>query len=1533
MLNKTDSTGAPSKSTGSAESTMTTYSEKQAETGFEATEEKQITVESVSVTGHSVTPLVTPEEQKSPSDEVGDSFSKVVSKNIRVAKKAADQEYELKRKEAGDAAGDQEEKIPAFKSVQEQVEYDETTARKMIEKSGLAKQHELIDEGIRRLQRQEQEEHKNDHYRDYHATLIADRKDPKGLYQSYEHQPKGSNNCYCCAAAALYNQHMLHKRKKALAAKQPDPGIGEQLTQYDVRVFRPEFRSFQDYGRNMPKLTRAHYDDYLREIDLVSSYTSKDSHEMGNIYALSDMFVQLDPQVCTNCMTFYRSCLMNESGIGINPVAQRLMENHFLDQISSILATGEAVAILSEGHYRTIVGINGHNLQILDSVPTEDKKFKEISVNDLFNTDEGLIEITWLSEKNDKLQTQFSDLYVEGDELKSKSKISENDIGHTLGVDVTHTYEEKRSIPVTIRSSVSHVMYVPKNDAIQKTTVADMRAGGEHEAAKQASKNIVSESNLVQDTYQSAFDEAYKELRTGANAKNASLDGAFLKRFETRFRTEYAKKNKIDPKDLKEAVFPITLRRTVDVDREYLNAVKGCEKAEELPDPSDISKEDVEEFVKNAIECGMDPVGYKKKKEDKRKAEEAAKKKEEKSEYGDMETPGAEDTDTKSVSAVIVPDVTVVKAVTTEPSLKAKDINYENGNSYSFEALAKTFLDTDEKGRSKEFIELKRALSESAQLVAGFKTLKFTFSEENYKQFLRIYNAASAYVTAHSNDWSKATKNRVRDAGRIMEHLNFVALGTLKSNDEKIPEETKLGYSLEEYGYAWENVNRLVDYYKKYSKQIDSDPLATDEEKLRRKWECLKCSERDIRIYLKVMKFNAVHSPAQFEEDTYKYLTLEYNSLKTQIMLRDFAKKSGFRQIFTNETDDALMEAGNTGVKKVLKTRERDSSLNYDDGLTKKQIGALSQIDTWIVRNFRNGGYLGFKGHGVVSDRTDIASRLFSMSRRQRMYIYYLIETRERVNPTYQGFVDSQTDYVPDIDEFKHKMVANRLKFYKRFSGGYIYWEKINQAIDIAEGASTMIDAFDEAFEGDLLKDANKKQDDKKNDDAKKVETKTEEAKTEEAKKDDSNVSAVDKHIASLKELLPTIMMIVALERRNAKKIPKKERERNEQTIESLKKAVNSKQSDIDQITDWLAGYKAEKTGHRAQVKQYLVTMPGDVSKIGTLLGKGLSDPKIVTGLGSNASYDLGIDLNVMSGVGTYLSLAGIISNIISLYEGRKTMSYLDITANIADSVTKGAAICSSVAGLCGAAGVATKGVEILTATPVGLIVGGMEAGVAIVKYCSLLRDTNHREAAEKLAKKKKHPDKYLDGMMKLSRRLDSRQATSAGSSAAIATLTLTASFIIAGAALTCGVGAIVGVAAFAATLALKSYDKKKAIEMKNELFDSYYDLPKLCVKAEADWKKRNPGQELTDKVKEDIKLHLRRRLASHLGFSSPLHAAKFIANDYAREIRARAIRGDEDSQLYIELIQGLGLRYKYDSANPDKTTPTDSDIAKKLCK
>ena len=160
----------------------------------------------------------------------------------------------------------------------------------------------------------------------------------------------------------------------------------------------------------------------------------------------------------------------------------------------------------------------------------------------------------------------------------------------------------------------------------------------------------------------------------------------------------------------------------------------------------------------------------------------------------------------------------------------------------------------------------------------------------------------------------------------------------------------------------------------------------------------------------------------------------------------------------------------------------------------------------------------------------------------------------------------------------------------------------------------------------------------------------------------------------------------------------------------------------------------------------------------------------------------------------------------------------------------------------------------------------------------------------------------------------------------------MTAACLILTGAATAGITAIIGGVLLAGSLAFRAIDRAYSKGMKNELFDAYFEIPKLYDDVKAKWKERNDGEEPTKDQEKAILKSLRERVAAERGYFSVTQATRKIASDYAGFMLKKANEDGPDREGYIHMIKGLGLRYSYDSVTGE-VVPKETDIVKKLCR
>ncbi len=866
-----------------------------------------------------------------------------------------------------------------------------------------------------------------------------------------------------------------------------------------------------------------------------------------------------------------------------------------------------------------------------------------------------------------------------------------------------------------------------------------------------------------------------------------------------------------------------------------------------------------------------------------------------------------------------------------------------------------SFTDRLDDGHSESYIDLRNAIRDSAEIIRDIRKGSFIWTSANYRAYNRLFEAVSRYINDHFDARSKKGKRRLQNALTLKLTLNSVSTDILKKEKIKTDVEKRQG-NKEELAAAKENIGRFMEYYRAYCKRIGDDLLASDEEKIRRRWNAIKSCEQDILIYLEYKERKGKMN----SED--QYLKAEYYSLRNQMLMRELAVQKGEKKAFSEKNLKTIKKHEKELNKDTL-NEEKENLVKQDDGLSKEQIAALSKIDTWVVRNFRNGGYMSM--FHQASDRTDILGRLFSMDRRKRLYVYYLVETRQRVQPSPEGLICSQLEYKPDLATFKKHMVATKLKFYARFSGGYVYWNKLTEAIAMAEQATPVLkdisDFLAEEKEQEkvpkrlVLEDNRIILDDNRSIDFDDL---------EDIPLEDLNVA---EELLNKQLMGSAIKAIRQLQIRDADILDKNEAPvlKEDDKIKGITNTVQAVMDRLSQIKAELERRKGKEAEAKKDVKQYGNQMPKDLLGVAGVVELGLGDVlknALTNGIDLyKPDFDAIKDLDFKNAFKKFYTLepsekqisnAGdfykgtsngikILSNLVGLYfiyrnmkENYSGMNRYDVVSNVGDfgltaykTFQSGIKIAQIFKG--------EEFLKFITSKTTNAYLGGIDCVIAVVKGMSHYRNGSHRSKASTLAKEKQGKDKFRDGMVKLNRKLGRKQKTdtiSAGTTALIsggAAVLIATSVISAGAAPVAGL--IVGAAAFGIGILKRFISNKFSKDMKMELFDNFFKIDKAVEDVKNEWRQKNPDRNMTPDQEKRIVNQVRRRIAADLGFYSPTHASKTLAKEYAKYLLDNA-RGGENCEMCISMIRGLGLQFKTDLGTGEIIVPEASDIEKKLC-
>ncbi len=855
----------------------------------------------------------------------------------------------------------------------------------------------------------------------------------------------------------------------------------------------------------------------------------------------------------------------------------------------------------------------------------------------------------------------------------------------------------------------------------------------------------------------------------------------------------------------------------------------------------------------------------------------------------------------------------------------------------SFPIQAETFISEEDKGRSPEFLEVKRTLLaiRDDELQKQIREGNLNIESEKYEMFLRLNEALTTYIRAHENAHLPAGRRRLRAAVQMREMLTMAAKMTLMRNDVNTGQEPLGAVSREKRALADKIVDKMHTHYSAYCEQIEGDMISSYEEKLRGRWNVLKTCENDIRI---MIESHDERNPLTKEQT---FIKNEYESLRNQIMLIELSKNRGGVAVRRNKMSKTIRDHAFDVMGK--QQRQEASGLgNENEGLEEKQLEGLQKIDAWVIRNIRNGGYMTLGRN--KTDRTDFASKLLSLSKRERLYIYYLVESRERVKPTAEGLAKAQVTYVPDLSTFKGHMIATKAKFYTRFSGGYVYWNKLAEAMEICNQArpamqvlkESLIGRDDEEFDDEEIDDEEieeiegegikvQKLEDGDDDD----EDEDEDIKVQENKLDRLSVQRE----AGLKKLMKNLIESMKLTNENDKKETSAERKAEIEKRLLILKAQRVTQANRIQNLQKKIG---KITGVDKHVKDKVDTamkfggeVNGTASKILNLSHRialeSMGTTELVNDLVQKCS------VGTWSGMGALCGLVGIASALMALIKNHASMTNWDVVASVGGMALGVGQVASF--GTTVAAMNIDSATLAFTAT-VGMAVGvsAVGAAVGVVKTVSYLTNGYRRKKASQLAAQEKNPDKFRDGMVKLNRRLGVKQRISTLANTGTACATVAATALVAASVLMPIFGIVAGGVALAVGIGTKYTDNSYMKKMRGEMNDAFFDTDHLTKQVEEEWKENHPGMVLDESRRAKLKKQVMRRMAGELGYYSPNHMAVAVSKRFATYLYNGSREEGNHGEMCRAMIRGLGLYYKQDPNDDENSVPTISDIAMKLC-
>lgn len=307
----------------------------------------------------------------------------------------------------------------------------------------------------------------------------------------------------------------------------------------------------------------------------------------------------------------------------------------------------------------------------------------------------------------------------------------------------------------------------------------------------------------------------------------------------------------------------------------------------------------------------------------------------------------------------------------------------------------------------------------------------------------RLSECANVYYDTHRGHQFKDRSKKRREACDMIrtltqEFYNMLAKRMGMKTMPPVTERKKIKNLTTEDGVkAGVRIKELAANYGKWKKHFALRE-GCENTNIRDKVALFRVYEKDIEIY------KATHQVKDWPKEIEDVLRAANYYKFQNTVIYEFEKREG-------KVQDPLMKLTREHANKLDQRHLREPKLTneeMDKKLTTEQLAAIDKIDRWFLRNYNNAGYVG-RLATIRNHHGEVITELLSKSKRERLFIYYLLEKGKRKSPEIQDAFASQTNYVPDLGKFKKPMLASKLKVMNRLFGDYVYMYKLTDVMQI----------------------------------------------------------------------------------------------------------------------------------------------------------------------------------------------------------------------------------------------------------------------------------------------------------------------------------------------------------------------------------------------------------------------------------------------------------------------------------------------------
>ena len=854
-------------------------------------------------------------------------------------------------------------------------------------------------------------------------------------------------------------------------------------------------------------------------------------------------------------------------------------------------------------------------------------------------------------------------------------------------------------------------------------------------------------------------------------------------------------------------------------------------------------------------------------------------------------------------------------------------LNIEYSNSYSLQTFALGTETMKQEKRSGTALDLMDNLNEWHKMTKEKDGMPSP--EESVDRLFELSMSASNYYVTHQKKHFYSAKGKGRQlVAKKAQQMTRNMIEKLLTDEEK--DEIKKQVFNPDEGVDYEEgetdksitkeVKKAAEAYRKYRIHLAENATgALPGEILERKLRALKVIDRKLKKYIEKHRHEEDRDPLIND------------------MIKDYLECLSWKKLFSvtgktkekEESLDGMIEA-HLVKEGEMESLEKTKLVAKDEKeeLKPEQLKGIEEIDNWLLRNFQNGGISGALASSEKNKNGEFVTRALSMTKRERLHMYYLVEKKRRKEANITDVGMSQ-NYVPNLKAFKNQMIATKFKFWKRVNGEYTYMYKLDEAFHATTQYRTEINAV----AGVALEQKNMVQ----NKDATKQKEAPSDAATQRYVKMMELGAALQEYIKNLE---------------TAKKATKKQKKGAEQVCKESAALCESLMKEIEKL-DGKVGKEARYTRPNEYGETLVNDAVSNYKSIGELPKAGI---QLAAGAGLyfEAKWDLlgagWSKANLWAGSATHAAagaaaLLGMVTSAITLCRVGNQMSGAEISEKVLEMskgfITIGKSLTNI--GLLMATGgnmLLMESKEVLAVTAASGELAGVagvvvDTGIMVARavgagkmryhgkkaqnfFTEKRKEMLKKEGQDQLSAEKKRELKYEQNMMKLQKDLEARERNKAIFSGVGVGLSA-AGLVI----------PVFGVAAAVVSIIGSIKDYVDVQNLRNKLFDNFFNMDELVKQVIDKRYGRRKYPHANDNLDEKVRESLRNRVAAYAGFSSMKTASEFICSKFAGLIRQKLFgenTSEEEKKGYIQFVKAINLR-----VNLKKKLPTEQMLVRKM--